>query len=151
MVPDRKNREWILLADKAHAKIFTRNFADDVLQPHIVLTHPAAQQRQSEQGTGRPGRGQGSANTMRYAYEDHADFAEQESVEFLNKVAAKLNSAVKNDEMDKIILVALPKTLAVLNSELSEAAKARITAEYAKNLIGVAEHTLADRLVALKD
>ena len=150
-MPGHKNREWILLADKAHVKIFTRNYVDGAMQQHIVLTHPEALKRQRDQGTGRPGRGQGSANSMRYAYEDHADFSEQESEQFLSEVAAELNSAVENDEMDKIILVALPKTMAVLKSELSEAAMAKVTAEYAKNLIGVDENTLSDRLTALKE
>ena len=149
-MPLHKNREWILLADKAHARIFTRVGVDGPLTTHLELEHPAARQKQGEQGAERPGRGQKSTQSARYSYEDHADFPEQESAIFLKDVAGRLNDAVSHDKLDKIILVALPKTMAHLKSEMTDAARAKVTEEWPKNLTGVAAASLADRLNALK-
>lgn len=150
-MPFGKNREWILLADKAHARIYARDGINGPLTQVLDKAHPAAQGKQHEEGAARPGRGQKSTVDARYAYEDHADFPEQESAEFLRDIAAEVNSAVTHDVLDKLILVALPKTMARLKSDMSEAARAKITAEWPKNLIGVAENSLADRLSAFKE
>lgn len=149
-MPSKKNREWILLADRAHAKIFTHDYVNGRLEEIFVIADPAALERQREMGTDRPGRGHGSSSSAGHAYEDHADFPEQESASFLRGIAGELNQAVKSDKMDKLILVALPKTLAVIKSELNEMTKSKVTAEYPKNLIGVDESTLSERLAKLK-
>ena len=146
----KKNREWILLADRAHAKIYTRNYVDGAMQQLHVLEHPAARALQNQQGADRPGRGHGSGSHHRYAYEDHANFPEQESAAFLQGVAEEINDAAGQDEMDKVILVALPKTLAVIKSGLNEQAKSKVSAEYAKNLIGAPELDLKDHLEKLR-
>jgi len=145
----KKKREWILLADRAHATIYTRNYIDGAMQQFLILEHPAAREFQHQQGADRPGRGHGSASHHRYAYEDHADFPEQESVVFLRGVAAEINDAASQDEMDNVILVALPKTLAVIKSGLNEQAKSKVSAEYAKNLIGAPGYELKDHLSKL--
>lgn len=149
-MPHRKNREWILLADRAHAKFFIHDRADGRMEEIFVLADPAALERQHEMGTDRPGRGHGSSSSAGHAYEDHADFPEQESASFLRSIAGEINRAVQADKMDKLILVALPKTLAVINSALDDGAKALVTAEYAKNLIGVDPSTLGERLAKMK-
>ncbi len=149
-MPFSKNREWILLADKAHARIYARDGINGRLTQVLDKEHPAARGKQSEEGAAPPGRGQKSMNAARYAYEDHADFPDQESVVFLRDVAAEVNKAVTRDILDKLILVALPKTMARLKSDLTEEARAKIGEEWPKNLIGVAESSLADRLSAFK-
>jgi protein required for attachment to host cells len=144
-----KNKEWIVLADRAHAKIFTHDYVNGQLKEILVVADTQAQERQHDMGTDRPGRGHGSSS--RHSYEDHADFPEQESAMFLTGIAEELNDAAKSDMMDKLILVALPKTLAVIKSKLNQQAKSKLTAEYAKNLISVDETTLIDRLAKLKE
>lgn len=149
-MPFSKNREWILLADKAHARIYAREGINGRLTQVLDKEHPAARGKQSEEAAAPPGRGQKSTNAARYAYEDHADFPEQESAVFLRGVAAEVNKAVTRDVLDKLILVALPKTMARLKSDMTEEARAKIGEEWPKNLIGVAESSLADRLSAFK-
>jgi len=144
-----KKREWILLADQAHVEIFTRNYVDSVMQQYIVLEHPAAREHQSQKGTDRPGRGHGSGS-QRHAYEDHADFPEQESIKFLQGVAQELNDAASHDEMDQLILVALPKTLAKIKAGLTEQTKGKVVGEYTKNLIGEPVKKLKDHLIKLE-
>lgn len=150
-MPFGKNREWILLADKAHARIYARDGINGRLTQVLDKAHPAAQGKQGEEGAARPGRGQKSTQAARYAYEDHADFPEQESAVFLRSITDKVNDAVTRDILDRLILVALPKTMARLKSGMSEEALAKIAAEWPKNLIGVAEISLADRLTAFKE
>lgn len=144
-------QEWILLADQAHAEIYTRGYSDGAMLRHMSLEHPAAHMRQHEMGSDRPGHGHGSASHHAYAYEDHANFPEQESMAFLAAVADELNLAVEHKEIDKLILVALPKTMVALKAGLSKRALSRISGEYAKNLVGVPEETLPARLDKLKE
>lgn len=149
-MPNGKNREWILLADRAHAKIFAHDRANGRMDEVFVSADPIALERQHEMGTDRPGRGRGLSPSGGHAYEDHADFPEQESAAFLRGIADEINQAARNDKMDKLILIALPKTLAVIKSALDESAKTRVTAEYQKNLVGVDPSTLGDRLEKMK-
>lgn len=144
-----KKREWILLADQAHARIYTRNYVDSAMQQLLVLEHPAARQHQRQQGTDRPGRGQSTGSHGRHAYEDHARFPEQESAAFLRGVAQQINTAIRQEEMDQIILVALPRTMELIKSELTEQARDKVAAEYAKNLIGMPEDKMINKLIKL--
>lgn len=146
-----KDREWIVLADRAHAEIYTRNYVDGVMQRHLVLEHPAARQFQHDQGTDRPGRGKVPGTNKHQAYEDHADFPEQESAAFLKSVSREVDQAAQDGEMDKLILVALPKTMKLIKSEFSDQTKEKVAGEYAKNLVNVAMDTLPDRLDKLKE
>ncbi|WP_308910496.1 host attachment protein [Pseudokordiimonas caeni] len=145
----KPKREWIVLADAAHAKIYTRHYVDGALQQLWVMEHPEARAHQSEMGTDRPGHGHGSASHHRYAYEDHANFPEQESEHFLRSIASEVNRAAKHDEMDNIILIALPKTMATIKSEFNRHTLAKISGEYAKNLIGLPKEALDERIKAL--
>jgi len=147
----QKQREWIVLADRAHAKIYTRHYVDGAMRQILVLEHPEARRFQHEEGTDRPGHSHGSASHHRFAYEDHADFPEQESEIFLNAVAGEINEAAAQNEIDKLILVALPKTMAVIKSGLNEHTLSKVAGEYAKNLVGIPEHTLGDRIDKLQE
>jgi len=148
---NRKNREWILFADRAHVKIYTRHYVNGAMQEHFVLEHPEARKLQHDQGTDRPGRGHVSGSHSRHAYEDHADFPEQESAAFLKEVSREINHAAENDELDKLILVALPKTMAVIKSEFSNKTIKKVTAEYTKNLTNMPETKLKERLASMEE
>lgn len=147
----RKNREWILFADGAHVKIYTRHYVNGAMKEHIYIEHPQARKFQHDQGTDRPGRGHSSGSHSRHAYEDHADFPEQESALFLRDVSREINSAAEKDELDKLILIALPKTLAMLKSEFSKKTNDKVSAEYAKNLMHMPEVKLRERLAKLEE
>lgn len=147
----KKNREWIIVADRAHAEIYTRHYIDGALQQHLALSHPAAQQHQRDQGTDRPGRGHRPVGAQHHSYSDHADFPAAESAAFLKGVSREIELAARNEEMDSLILVALPKTLALIKSEFSAPTKAKVSGEYAKNLLQVAAHELPARLQKLRE
>lgn len=146
----KAKREWIVLADAAHAKIFTRNYVNGAVRQAWDLEHPAARALQHELGSDRPGHGHGSASHHRYAYSDHSDFPEQESRSFLRAVAGEVNRAASQNKMDRIVLIALPKTMATLKSGFDRNTLAKVSGEYAHNLLGLPETTLVDRLKALE-
>jgi|TARA_R110002012_G_scaffold163729_1_gene326122 protein required for attachment to host cells len=142
----KPKREWIVLADAAHAKIFTRNYVDGAVKQTWDMEHPAARALQHELGADRPGHGHGSASHHRYAYSDHADLPEQESRSFLRSVAGEVNRAVRQKEMDDIVLIALPKTMATLKSGFNNYTLAKVSGEYPRNLLGLPETALVERL-----
>lgn len=146
-----KKRDWIVLADQAHVEIYTRDYVNGALQQHMVLEHSAARQHQRDQGTDRPGRGYKPGSRQHHSYSDHADFPAAESAAFLKSLSKEIDLAAKNDELDRLILVALPKTLALIKSEFSAQTSAMISGEYAKNLVKVPENELPARLAKLRE
>lgn len=142
----KKTRDWILLADRAHAKIYTRHYVNGAMQQYIALEHPAARKFQHDQGSDKPGRGHQSSSGAKHSYEDHADFPEQESQAFLQGIADEINEAAAQDEMDRLILVALPKTMAVIKNALSPQAQKKLGGEYAKNLIHLSDSDFQEQL-----
>lgn len=146
-----KSREWILLADRAHVKIYTRHYVNGAMQELLILEHPAARKLQHEQGTDRPGRTHDAGSHHHQAYEDRANFPEQESVAFLKEVGREINLAAENDELDKLILIALPKTLATIKSAFSKRTIKKVAGEYTKNLVNSPEKALRDHLAKLEE
>ncbi len=140
-----------MLADQAHAKIYVRESRLDPLVLHADLSHPPAQRKQNDMGVDRPGRAQESMNSQRHSYDDHASFPEQESRVFLQKVAEVIDKGSSSGALDNLILVALPKTRETLKSSLGKQSLEKCTAEYSKNLVSIAAHTLTERLDSLKE
>lgn len=147
----KKKREWIVLADRAHAEIYTRHYVNGALRQHLRLEHPAARLHQKDQGTDRPGRGNRPVGKQHHSYSDHADFPAAESAAFLKEISREIDQAARNGELDSIILIALPKTLAMIKSEFSTQTNAKVAGEYAKNLVRVPEHELPQRIEKLRE
>lgn len=102
-------------------------------------------------GSDRPGRVQESMNSQRHSYEDHASFPTQESQVFLRTVSEEIDRGGAAGEMDRLILIALPKTRQILKSFLGNGTLEKLAAEYSKNLTGVAVHTLNGRIARLQE
>ncbi len=140
-----------MLADQAHAKIYIRESRLAPLVLQLDLSHPPAQKKQNDMGVDRPGRVQESMNSQRHSYDDHGSFPEQESRVFLQKIANVIDEGTQSGELDSLVLVALPKTREFLKSSLGKLSLEKCTAEYSKNLVSIAAHSLSDRLDSLKE
>lgn len=87
-----------------------------------------------EQGTDRPGRAMESAGTHRHSSMEPTDWHEIEKARFANRVAAALEKLVRDQNMQKIVVVAPPRTLAELRHVFHADVKKRIVAEIDKDL-----------------
>jgi protein required for attachment to host cells len=100
-----------------------------------------------EQGADRPGRSFESATTKRSAVEQ-TDWHEEAEVAFLVQVAAHLEKLCQAQKVQKLVLVAAPRALAVLRANmpacLSRKRVAEVDKDYTKHPISEVERLLAE-------
>jgi protein required for attachment to host cells len=84
-------------------------------------------------GTDRPGRTQESATTRRSAMEQ-TDFHTQAEARFAGQVAEAVHALHAAGKLPSLVLVAAPRTLAVLRDELPKPVQNAILDEIAKDL-----------------
>lgn len=124
---------WVFVGDGRKA-LFLRNEGDDVyptLRVERLLTREDAPNR--EILSDRPGRVFQSADSRRSAAEQ-TDWHELEEQHFARDVAAAFEDLVAERGVKAIVVVAPPRTLAVLRGAFSDAVRGRILAEINKDL-----------------
>src|SRR5262249_38057742 len=89
--------------------------------------------RTSELGSDRPGRGMGSASGKRSAVEQ-TDWHQREEDEHARGVAAAIEKHCQAGDMERLVVVAPPKTLAVLREAFGEDVRKRVIEEIPKDL-----------------
>ena len=116
--------------------LFFRNggFADVPkleLEREIVQDNPPDR----EQGSDQPGRAFSSVGGHRSAYEE-TDFHQLEQDRFAAQMAEMLKKRALNNEFDKLIVVAAPRTLGAMRKHYHKQVEQRIVGEIGKDLTG---------------
>jgi protein required for attachment to host cells len=133
----RHHVTWFVLADGAHARVLTPRDAESGYE--LVAEYHAAEARvpSREITSDRPGRVHESAYTGRHAIEPRQDAHRARKDAFAGEVAAELNQANARAAFNTLVLYAAPQTLAVLRASLDEATRAKVKAEFPKDLTKV--------------
>jgi protein required for attachment to host cells len=125
---------WIVLADGRKALI-AQNVGTP-LEPKLAVRNvleaepnPATH----EQGTDRPGRSYDSSGSRRASF-SQTDWHEQAEQEFAKRVAGELENLSRTNALERLVVVAAPRSLAQLRSSLSPALKDRTIGEIDKDL-----------------
>jgi protein required for attachment to host cells len=125
---------WIVLADGRKALI-AQNVGTP-LEPKLAVRNvleaepnPATH----EQGTDRPGRSYDSSGSRRASF-SQTDWQEQAEQEFAKRVAGELENLSRTNALERLVVVAAPRSLAQLRSSLSPALKDRTIGEIDKDL-----------------
>jgi protein required for attachment to host cells len=98
-----------------------------------------------DQGTSGPGSTFQSAGSARSSYEQ-TDFHQMDEDRFAVDAADMLNRMVLQHKMDKLIIVAAPRTLGELRKHLHGEVEKRVIGEISKDLAG---HPTGDILAAI--
>jgi protein required for attachment to host cells len=125
---------WVIVGDGRKA-LFLRNEGDEKF-PNLTtvqLMENTDQRATHEAGTDRPGRTHQSADMRRSAMEQ-TDFHDLEEQRFARDVATMIAAGVEDGSIESVILVAPPRTLAVLRRELPAKTRARVLAEVNKDI-----------------
>ncbi len=115
----------IVVADGSRARLFTRSARN---QPLVLIDshdNPAARQKTRELLTDGPGKTQTS--------DPLSSPGEIEEDRFAKRLAAQLARGAHEGQFEKMILVASPRFLGSLRSELPRTARERVSLELAKN------------------
>jgi protein required for attachment to host cells len=146
-----KTKTWIVIADGAHARVFSREGRQSKLDLVAQLESPDARAHSSELGADRPGRVAESATTTRHAVEPRTDLHREEKRRFAGEIAALLAAADVERRFDKLVLVAPARTLNDLFDQLEARLQARIEAKIDLDLTWVPTANLLDHLRSALD
>jgi len=124
----------LILVGDGRKALFLRNKGAPThveLTVERVLEHPDPPTR--EQGTDRPGRYHGSDGVSKSAFEEN-DWHQLGEERFAAAVADALNRLAHADRFQHLILVAPPKVLGTVRTQLDKQAAGRVVAEVPKDL-----------------
>lgn len=129
------NDTFIVVAD-GRKMLFFRNDGD-AQHPNLVVERKREQDNPSggDQGTDRPGRSFSSVGPGRSAYEE-TDFHQLEEDRFAAETAELLKKRALNNDFEKLIIVAPPKTLGELRKHYHKEVENRLIGEIDKSLTG---------------
>jgi protein required for attachment to host cells len=126
-------KSWVVVCNLSKALTYCNEGSPDSIKLKLldVFVHPAPPTRSL--GADRPGRVYQSHGPARSSVEE-ADRQLEAETAFLSDVSGKLDSAVRDQLVDKIVLMASPKALGILRSQLQPATRDAIVAEFSKDL-----------------
>jgi protein required for attachment to host cells len=128
---------WFVLADGAGARFLKRRELEsgyDVVAEYVA---PEAHLPSRELVSDRPGHGQESAYSGRHAIEPRQDPHGARKNAFAHEIAAHLGRASAEGAFDRLVIYAAPKTLATLREALDETTRAKVKAEFPKDLMKI--------------
>ncbi len=131
---DLPNNAWVLVGDGRKALVL-RNEGDAVF-PNLKTTDALTTGRMpptAEMGSDRPGRAVQSADGRRSGM-DQTDWHEMAEQHFANDVARALDARHAAGEIEKLVVVAPPRTLAELRHSFSDGLRAKVIAEVDKDM-----------------
>ena len=140
------NDTFVVVAD-GRKMLFFRNDGD-AQHPNLVVERKRVQDNPSDgdQASDRPGRSFASVGPGRSAYEE-TDFHQLEEDRFAAETAELLKKRALNNDFEKLIIVAPPKTLGELRKHYHKEVESRLIGEIDKTLTG---HSVEDIETALQ-
>jgi protein required for attachment to host cells len=126
-------QSWVVVCDGAKALIFRNEGDAELINLKLLdsFVHPAPPTRTL--GTDRPGHVHESQGAGRSSVETTDLHLEAETA-FLSDLSGRLDTAVRDHVVDKIVLLAPPRALGILRGQLQPATRDAIIAEVAKDL-----------------
>lgn len=126
---------WILVADSARARIFSRDKKFSPLEEIETLVHPESRLHRQDLVTDRPGKVQESMTAGEYANDEPTDPKTTEARQFARDISQQLRESRVAGSFRHLVLVAEPKFLGLLRKSLDPGTRDLVTAEVAKNLV----------------
>ncbi len=140
------DRLWYVIINSHRARIL-----QGLPKPHspagleIVLQAP--EQHVRDIIAGKPGRAFASTGSGRPpATQPHQSPQRADQCEFLREVSEFLNAVQRDQKFDKLVLFASPNILGVWRDEVPDSLQAKVTREFAKNLVRLPYHSLANAI-----
>ena len=134
----KKIREvWIVVADGAKALFYAPTDDVSALRPvgPAIVVSAAAKLRSRELKSDRPGRSVNSSRTgIRHAIEPKHDFHKMEKHRFTLTLSRHLERALSRRAFDDLVIIAPRRSLGELRTLLPPRVRARVQAEFAKDL-----------------
>lgn len=140
---------WIIVAESARARIFTVSGIGGKFQEVADLSHPESRLHDRALSSDLPGRTFDSRGDGRHAMEQATGPQEQEAQAFATEITRQIDRGQREGNFDSLVLVAPPKFLGRLRSELSKSARNALIGELDKNLVETDTKTIERHVSAL--
>lgn len=140
---------WILVANRAQARLFESAGRGKELQPVREIEHPEGRLATHELGSDRPGRTHDSLGQGRHAMGKEHDAAEQTAIRFAKQLSVLLEEGRTQSRFTKLVLIAEPRFLGHLRSALSRETAATVVASLDKDLPGIDAKELSHHLAGI--
>ncbi len=124
-------RTWLVVADRARARIFSVASPKGPLSELEDMVHPESRIQERDLTSDRAGRGTGGHGSMGTPRTAH----DQAAVEFAREVTARLEAGRTAGSFERLILVAPPDFLGLLRKSQSVNLGKLVDREVAKNLV----------------
>lgn len=125
---------WVLAADAAKARLFTREKKFGPLTERKQWQHPASQVAGHDLETDRPGQSFSSHGDGQNAMDQGTAPKRQEAERFATELADMLDTARARGDFEHLQIAADPKFLGLLRARLDDDTRALIDREVDKNL-----------------
>jgi protein required for attachment to host cells len=147
------SRMWILVAHESGARIFSRKDRHSPLLLVEAIDHPIGRAKNREILSEHGGSDQSwIGSKQRHGVGDKVDPVSKNAENFAKALAEKLNKGRDEDRFDNLLLVAGPKFLGMLRSELPVPTARRVVGTVGQNLGGFSEREIPEHIGSvLKD
>jgi protein required for attachment to host cells len=136
-MPIKPKKTWIVIADGMHARILRQDKRGAPLAPaldHEVI-EAATPGFSRDLRSDAPGRAFDTGSGGRHAMEPRTDPKNHEKQMFARRIAELINDAALRKSFDQLVLVAPPKTLGELRTQLGDNVKKLIIGEIDRDLV----------------
>jgi len=140
---------WLLVADRAGARLFAVSKRGRVLEPLEVFEHPAGRLHDRDFGSDHPGRVYDSFGGGRHSVGSEESPSERVAQDFARSLAAHLEAGRKAGKVDSLVLIAEPRFLGRLRTALDDNTAALVTATLDSDLAHCSADELVPRAIAL--
>jgi protein required for attachment to host cells len=136
---------WIVVANASQARVFANHGPKKGLSLLKEFSHPESREKALQLVSDRPGHNQSHGNGHG-SYVPASDPKQQEADRFALQIAKELELGRSSNGYEKLIVVASPSFLGLLNSKLSNHVRSRVTQSIEKDYTRATERELTGHL-----
>lgn len=136
---------WILVANASQARLYANSGPKKGLKLVKELKHPESREKASDLVSDRPGQMHSPGNSHR-ASQPKTDPKTNEARHFARELARELNHARSSGQVERLILVAPPAFMGLLNEKLDGHTANLVSHRFEKDYTKAAEKELAGHL-----
>ena len=125
----------ILVADMAHARLFSAETRTSSLDEIETIAHPEGRQHEQQLTSDLPGRQMDRSNTGRHSLGDKGDIKKHEAIDFARQLSHHLEDAHNKNGYRELIVVAAPYFLGLLRTHMNHTISKLVSWELPKNLV----------------
>lgn len=137
---------WVIVADSARARIFSVENASGQLEPVEQLLSPEARLHERDLSSDRPGRSFDSFGSGRHSTDTATSAKDQIASNFAKEVAQHLKAGVDDRSFGRLVIIAEPQFLGLLNKSLPTAVEKLVSLRIDKDLTKEPEQKIRERL-----